>query len=262
MTCQNNHLSGSGLRFIAGQRKTSYFCRKYSDMKMMKKVLLASVVMLLLSSTGVFAQYKAVELGVKVAPNFGWIRADADKYSSEGIVPGIAWGLMTDFYFAENYAFATGFSVVFQNGKMSYPDLQVYNIGVLDRKYRMKYVDIPLTIKMKTNDLNNFRFYGQFGFQPGVRIGSKARDSFKSDTPGIKVTKNWHSIESETKLFRVGMVVGIGLEYPIDNSTSLMGGITFLNGLTDILKGKNAVDGTVEHRGFPNAFELTLGILF
>jgi hypothetical protein len=57
------------------------------------------------------------------------------------------------------------------------------------------------------------------------------------------------------------MVVGAGIEYPIDKSTALVAGINFINGLTDVLKGDNAVDASVSHRAVPNAFELTLGII-
>ena len=119
-----------------------------------------------------------------------------------------------------------------------------------------------MLIKMKTNDIGDFRFFGQIGLQPGVRIGSKAKDSFKSVAPPSTVKREWRTIDSQTNLFRVAMVVGAGIEYPIDNSTSLVGGINFVNGLSDVLKGDNEVDSTVEHLAVPNAFEITLGIIF
>ena len=231
-------------------------------MKLIQRTLLLALLLLFVSFTGAFAQYKSIAMGVKVSPNIGWLRTDAEDYSSEGAVPGISWGLITDFYFAENYAFSSGFNVTFHNGKISYPDIESFNIGVLNRQYRLKYIDIPMLIKMKTNDIGDFRFFGQIGLQPGVRIGSKAKDSFKSVAPPSTVKREWRTIDSQTNLFRVAMVVGAGIEYPIDNSTSLVGGINFVNGLSDVLKGDNEVDSTVEHLAVPNAFEITLGIIF
>ncbi len=231
-------------------------------MKLIQRMLLLALLLLCVSVTGAFAQYKSIALGVKVSPNIGWLRTDAEDYSSEGAVPGIAWGLITDFYFAENYAFSSGFNVNFHNAKISYPDIESFNIGVLNRQYRLKYIDIPMLIKMKTNDIGDFRFFGQIGLQPGVRIGSKAKDSFKSVTPPSTVKRDWRTIDSQTNLFRISMVIGAGIEYPIDNSTALVAGINFVNGLSDVLKGKNAVDSTVEHMAVPNAFEITFGIIF
>lgn len=231
----------------------------------MKKPLYLIVLLLLtvlfLKPIQSHAQYKSVIMGVKVAPNIGWFKVDEDNYSSEGIVPGISWGLISEFYFAENYAFSTGFNVSFQNGEVSYPDLQSFTIGVLDRKYRLKYLEIPMLIKLKTNDIGDFRFFGLIGLQPGVRIGSKAKDTFRVGNM-VESSKDWHNIDSQTKLFRVEMVIGAGVEYPIDNSTAIVAGINFLNGFSNVLKNKNAVNTSINHKAIPNAFELSLGVVF
>ena len=221
-------------------------------------ILCAALVFL--SPVTSMAQYKSVVMGVKVAPSIGWLRVDQDKYSSEGAVPGISWGLIADFHFAENYALSTGFNVSFHNGKISYPDINGGDIGVLNRSYRLKYVDVPLLIKMKTNDIGSFRFFGLIGVQPGVRIGSKGKDSFSSGS-AVTYTKDWHNIDSQTKLFRVAMVIGAGVEYPIDNSTAIIAGINFLNGFSDVLKNKNVIS-LEGHKAIPNAFELSLGVVF
>ncbi|MBW6490137.1 MAG: PorT family protein [Lentimicrobium sp.] len=232
-------------------------------MKSFRNIFFIGVALMLMASpVNSYAQYQSIALGVKIAPNIGWLRADLENYSNEGIVTGIGWGLISDFYFAENYAFSTGFTVSFHNGKISYPDLQSDAIGVLNRSYRLKYIDIPLLIKMKTNDLGKFRFFGNIGIQPGVRIGSKAKDSFRSTIPPMTITKDWHAIDSQTNLFRATMVIGGGIEYPIDNSTAIIAGINFINGLSDVLKGDNRVNTAVEHKGVPNAFELTIGVIF
>lgn len=216
--------------------------------------------LIFMSPVDSMAQYKSVIMGVRVAPNIGWLRVDQDNYASEGIVPGISWGLITDFYFAENYALSSGFAVSFHNGKISYPDIQLGSPGVLDRKYRLKYIDVPVLIKMKTNDIGNFRFFGNIGVQPGVRIGSRAKDSF-SEGPNVTFTKDWHNIDSQTKLFRMSMVIGVGLEFPIDNSTAIVASLNFINGFSNVLKNKNAITFQ-EHKAIPNAFELSIGVVF
>ena len=221
-------------------------------------VLVGCALLIFLSPTVSMAQYKSVILGVKVAPNIGWLKTDQDGYNSEGPVLGLNWGLIADFYFAENYALASGFEVSFHNGKISYPDTYDGGQGRLDRKYRLKYIDIPVLIKMKTNEIGNFRFFGNIGVKPGVRIGSKAKDSYVGPT---SYTKDWHNIDSQTRLFRMSLVVGAGVEFPVDNSTSIIAGLNFINGFSNVLKNKNEVTG-VSHKAIPNAIELSLGVVF
>lgn len=232
---------------------------------MKTKAYLLSVLcalLIFLSPTDSMAQYKSVIMGVKIAPNIGWLRVDQENYNSEGVVPGISWGLIADFYFAENYALASGFEVSFHNGKISYPDIQSDVQGRLDRKYRLKYIDIPVLVKMKTNEIGDFRFFGNIGVRPGVRIGSSAKDSFTGlSGPAITNTQDWHNIDSQTKLFRMSLVIGAGAEFTIDDKTAIIAGINFINGFSDVLKNKNVVTG-VGHKAIPNAFELSLGVVF
>jgi len=232
-------------------------------MKRYRQIIFIALLCFFTGAPSAYAQYKSVVMGVRVTPNFGWFRVDTDGYNSEGIVPGIGWGLTADFYFAENYAIASGFNVNFINAKLSYPDVQAFQDGIMTRKYRLKYIEIPVLVKMKTNDIGDFRFFGQLGLQPGVRIGSKGKDTFTSNsTPYFTNKTDWHGIDSETNLFRISMVVGGGIEYPIDNSTALVAGINFVNGLSDVLKGKNALDNSIKHKAIPNMLELSVGIVF
>ena len=225
-------------------------------------VTMLCATLVFLSPVDSMAQYKSVIMGVKVAPNLGWLKTDLDGYNSEGVVPGLNWGLIADFYFAENYALSSGFEVSFHNGKISYQDNYDGTDGLLNRKYRLKYIDIPVLIKMKTNEIGNFRFYGNIGVKPGVRIGSRAKDSFSSlSGPAVTSTKDWHNIDSQTRLLRMSLVIGAGLEFPIDNSTSIVAGLNFINGFSNVLKGKNDVTG-VSHKAIPNAIELMLGVTF
>ena len=226
-------------------------------------VLVGCALLIFLSPTVSMAQYKSVVMGVKVAPNLGWLKTDQEGYNSEGVVPGVNWGLIADFYFAENYALASGFEVSFHNGKISYPETYDGAPGLLNRKYRLKYIDIPVLIKMKTNDIGDFRFFGNIGVRPGIRIGAKADDTYTSlGGSTVNFTKDWHNIDSQTRLFRMSLVIGAGVEFPIDNSTSIVAGFNFINGFSNVLKGKNTVNESIRNKAIPNAIELMLGVTF
>jgi hypothetical protein len=225
----------------------------------LKKVLI--IALMIVFSQSAFSQYKSVILGAKIAPDLGWLKSDQDGYKNEGLVAGFGWGLVAEFYFAENYAFASGFNFNFQNGKLSYPEERSGAIGELTRNYRLKYIEFPAMIKMKTNEINGFRFFGQIGLAGGIRLNSKGKDVFNA--PGqTSQTTDFKSIDSQTRLFRASMIVGAGVEYPFDNSLAFVGGINFNNGFTNALKGDNTAFPARGHKGVPNFIELSVAVMF
>ena len=231
---------------------------------MKNKFYLATVLfatLLFLSPADSMAQYKSVMLGIKVAPNLGWIKTDQDNYSSDGVAAGFSWGLVSDFYFAENYAFSSGLSFNFQNGKLSYPEIRDGIPGSLDRSYRFKYLEIPALIKMKTKDMNGLKVFGILGAGLSVRLNSKAKDVF-TNMSGGKETTDFRLIDSQTNLFKASMIVGAGVEYELISGSYIIAGLTFNNGLTNALKGENTVNRNIDHQGKPNFFELNLAFMF
>ncbi|MBK6964765.1 MAG: hypothetical protein IPH20_12700 [Bacteroidales bacterium] len=58
-------------------------------------------------------------------------------------------------------------------------------------------------------------------------------------------------------MFKASMIVGAGIEYPLDSSTSLVAGINFNNGFTNALKGNNKINTDLGHHGVPNMLELS-----
>jgi len=219
------------------------------------------IAILLIFSQSAIAQYKSISLGIKAAPNLGWMKSDQEGYNSQGTVAGFAWGLAAEFYFAENYAFATGFSFDFQNGKLSYPEARNGFPGELTRNYRLKYLEIPAMIKMKTNEISGLKFFGQIGLGAGVRLNSKAKDVFEATGQTIATT-DFRSVDSQTRLFKASLIVGAGVEYPFDKSTALVAGINFNNGFTNALKGDNSVNSSLSHKGVPNFVELSVAVMF
>jgi len=224
------------------------------------KIVFFSAMMIVVTQPA-FSQYKSVILGAKIAPDLGWLKTDQDGYNNEGIVAGFGWGLVAEFYFAENYAFVSGFNFNFQNGKLTYPEVRSGAPGELIRNYRLKYIEIPALIKMKTNEISGFRFFGQIGLGGSIRLSSKGKDVFIE--PGqISQTTDFRSVDSQTRLFKASMIVGAGVEYPFDNSLAFVAGINFNNGFSNALKGDNSVYPAREHKGVPNFIELSLAVMF
>jgi hypothetical protein len=211
----------------------------------------------------VMAQTKLpVKLGIKIAPNLAWMSPSTKDYSSDGITGGATVGFVSDIYFMERYAFSTGFNFSFLNGKIKYQDQLIISgdtlTGTLARKYNLIYFEVPLLIKMQTKKFGRFSFYGQIGFGTGFRIAASAKDTFES-SKGVYDQKS--DVREETTLIRESVIVGLGTEYHLDQSSRLFFGLNYSNSLNNVLNGVNDFSNVTE-KAWLNSIELNLGILF
>lgn len=238
----------------------------------MKKFTILLIIGLTLSLQTLNAQVKPFRFGLKVAPNVGWISPDSDGYEKGGSVAGFSWGFISDFAITENYYVGTGFNINYLNGKYSYPDLisepitdstSIDYTGTTTSSTKLRYIEIPLTLKMKTNKFGQLQAYGQIGFSASFNVKAKAEENFsyKVDDEYMSESQE-HDISDDITLVKGALVLGGGIEYYIDNSTSIIAGITYNSGFSNILKGHNAVDPSIKQKATPHYIELTLGVIF
>lgn len=232
----------------------------------MKLKIILFVLCLGLSASAV-AQTKAFQFGFKVAPNIGWVKPDATDYERIGASAGFNWGFTGEFFLMENYAFNTGFNVIYLNGGYSYPDLRTLEsgttvaTGLLERELRTQYLQIPAILKMKTNDINGLHVYGQVGFGMAFLLRAKADDIFIPNQ-GLAETDKRKDVKNQLRPTRESLIIGAGVEIPLGGSTYLTGGLLFDNGFIDVLKDQNRVDPTVAKNAITNFIELQISLLF
>ena len=239
----------------------------YKILIIMYRKPLISLLFILFVSAG-FAQVKPFRFGVRVAPSLGWLSPDSKDYSNEATLPGFSWGFMADITLTQNYFIRTGFSIDYQNGKLSYPHkvlvdevTSTYAEGTLYRKYNLRYLEFPLVLKMRTNQFGKTAFFGEIGFGASMNLKAKGKDEFIPDD-GNPPQESEGDIKDDIRFFKGSMIVGAGLEYFIDESTSIVTSLSFNNGLTNILDGNNDVDESVKERATLYYFQLNIGILF
>ncbi len=207
----------------------------------MKKLTLA--VLFLLFTNQLFAQDRfgnyGFRLGLTAHPNFGFIKVENGK--GNGVSLGFAYGLIGDFHFAENYSFTTGLTITTINGKSTEVNPSIALSGNpaangYELKYKMQYIEIPLTIKLKTVEMNGIRWFGQFGLSNDIRLSSRLDISYGSTA----VSDNIDGADY-TNTYRGGMIIGGGGEFSVANHTSVVLGLTFNNGFTNLTAGDNKV---------------------
>ena len=243
----------------------------------MKKIFLT--VILLTITSGLFAG--DFRIGLKADPSFSWIKPDGvEPLEKTGIRMGFIYGLITEIKFGDNYSLVTGLNISNIGGNLTYNDsiLPIIddNDSVLNyvqvsaqRIYRLKYVTLPMSIRMMTREIGYFKYYGQFGLELGMRIGAKANDEYKSigesELP-FNTSIEGEEIEDEIKLFRAGLVVGLGVEYNISGNTALVMGIKFNNGFSNVFPKKvNKVNYKIDGEApeaYSKAITVSFGIMF
>ncbi len=244
---------------------TAYLKRTTAVMN--KKILL--LIMLISISSWATAQTKAFQFGFKVAPNIGWVKPDAQGYERIGTKAGFNWGFQGEFFLMENYFLNTGFNVIYLNGDYSYPHKQLINDeaveGIQERLLKMQYLQIPLILKMKTNEFNGIKIYGQVGFGLGFTLNAKADDVFipnpDQSTIGRQEEEN-RDVKNEYRSTRESLLIGAGIEIPLGGSTYITAGLLFDNGFRDIIKDQNAIDSSIAKSGITNFIELQISLLF
>lgn len=225
------------------------------------------------------------QLGLNFSPNLGWFKAKTDNVTHEKTKLGFNFGVIGDFNIADNYAFSTGLNIVTIGGEISYPFVQeVAPIGSISGRktadVTIKYVEIPLTLKLKTNQIGYLTYYGQFGFGLGVNYDAKADVSFAYPTTsgGGNSSAKDVNYKDEINLLRASLIVGLGAEYNLSGNTSFIMGITFNNGFTNVLSKDGYADdnndgyGDVDNTGkgnknkdfkaINNYLLLNLGVIF
>ena len=205
----------------------------------MKKI--SAIVILSFLSFGVWAQNVSLanygfRLGLTATPTFGWIKPEQGK--TDGVGLGFSYGLLGDFNFAPNYSFSTALTITSINGKSTEANVAPYHSGTIpvayDLKYKLQYIEVPLTVKLKTIKDEGKRWYGQFGLSNGFSIGAK-QDVVSNGTAAIKNQQ----MTSTTKFYRAGLIIGAGGEFDISGNASILAGLTYNNGFTNITTDKS-----------------------
>ena len=214
----------------------------------MKKNLLFIGLMLAMSLSA-SAQDEGFAFGFKVGPNGGWTGSTTGAAVNEGIRTGFDLGVVAEYYFADNYALVSGINVDFVGGKYMFergrmvvdsinPDGYVEVYGV-NRIYKSTIYEIPLMLKMETNDLGNLplRAYAQVGGGIGYAQKVKVKDAIPSE--GIETPAEWGITDREFSNIRVSLKIGAGAQYAVDESTRLFAGFYFSH---DFINNINSIN--------------------
>jgi hypothetical protein len=279
----------------------------------MKRIL--SVLLIAGFTFGAAAQEKKFRGGLVTGFTLNTLSTNSTKIQRSGTGGGFVIGMTGEYNVNQNIAVSLGVEFNMESFKVNYgatgdtklspvfytfDDTKLIKIEdgtdtdeafqVLTRKFRAKYVTIPLFLKFQTNMIGDFRYYGKMGLRTsilaGVRMDDEGFTSKKEGESFERLTSSTITMENmKPETFKKGLAgikTGIGVyagaEWNFTGNTNLFieGGFNY--GITPALYKKsahlvetelNTVSGKYDNLGAldvknnpMHTFELKIGLLF
>ena len=228
----------------------------------MKKNIVLMII-LILSSVAMKAQDKAkpFNFSFRMGPNLSWLKSNSDAVSNGGSILGFSWGALCEFPIQSNYSFLSGFNIHFAGGKVNFAGTKDGSAVFVDERYSIKYLELPLMLKIKTNEVDGVLFYGQIGLGTAFRLNSRVKRSFQLPvSSSFYIAPEDVNSDNLTSFIRESMLIGLGAQYAFQENLKLFGELNFNNGFTDILK--KGPYNTADPKVISNFVELNVGLYF
>jgi hypothetical protein len=268
----------------------------------MKKILAVSI--LLLFCTGLFAQESAgskdmknFRFGGTVLPSLFWYKPDnLKKFAANGAVVKLGVIINGEYSFSGNFAFGFGLGIASSGGKMTFTDTTHYYFSddaiihlqdtvsgkyahykLNNRTYNASYFLIPLSLKMRTNEIGYMRYFFQPTLNIALRKKVRANDDLTDFKNSVSAQQTNLDITKDMSFLRLSATISAGAEYYISGSTALVFSIGYDYGLSNVVNGTSTyllradgghkkgipTDGSALQQKFTqNGVILTVGILF
>ncbi len=249
--------------------------------KLMKNLLLT--LMILTSITEGFAQDQKVgpntrkkfKIGFNLSPTVDFFQPNTDGVKSDAVKMKFGYGMMAEYAFTNNYALAFGLEHKMAGAALDFTGADVRYIAKDDtaefklrtRTYRNDYVNIPITLKLMTNQIGYFTYFGQFGVDVSILASSKTKDerqalqSYSLDSVGAPtevfgdISKgDFQGRYAQQTFANVKLRIGAGFEWNFSGNTSLVVSVSYHNGFIDLMKDPkdsqvNESEGLFKHDG-------------
>ena len=189
---------------------------------------------------------RKVRLGLNLNPNLSWFKSNTDGYEGSGSKFGFSYGLMVEYFFTPNSMLSTGIDLLYAGGDLKYKGttsgLPQNSSADVEQSYNLRYIDLPLVLKFKTNEIGYFSYYGQFGLKVGFNYKANSDNSYSYNDPLYPINQTYttsvKNAKGDINFINMCLVVGVGVEYNISGNTSVVLGVTFNNGFINQLDTK------------------------
>lgn len=211
----------------------------------MRKIIL-TIAIVIAMTVSVSAQFKPFQFGLKVEPGVAWQKFDSDDLYNGKTEMSFNWGFVGNFYFVENYGLSTGFNIRYINNE--------YNFKQEGKEYKRsinnQYLEVPITLIMRTESMNDLRIFGNIGYGLGICIEEELKNFDIYDKEVIDIASD------KFNKIRHAFILKLGIEYDVFKSSCITAAVVYNNNFRNIY-GKDA-----SHDVKLNSLCLEIGFLF
>lgn len=241
-------------------------------------VLLVFGLLMLASATPVYSITDRVRIGLTVAPGVSWAKPYGKELKASGAGFGFQYGVNVEYWFAENYGLTGGLMGSMENAGITNRlyfanrDTAGTILSYPIERYTFHSLVLPVALKLRTNEIKQFRIYGEVGFENFFTVAARA--TFDQAITN-KNTQEILNIEKENILrknndvtkvmdrFRANFYdlrlrVGGGFEYHFSDKIALFTGLYYHNGFLNYIRDNDAKKEPVVLR----SVNLHMGVIF
>ncbi len=203
----------------------------------MKKILPVIAIAILFTQF-VNAQSKSIDkkirFGFKIDAGSSTISPKESYATKDGGKFYFSYGFAADFLLSDNYVIATGLNITHGGGSFSTDNGKgllddINNTSRNTYSLSLQYLEIPFSLKLKTDDINGIKYWGQFGTYLGANLGARMNavvdgKIYEKYTPSKVIPIN------------MGLDLGAGIEYPFNSKTYGSIGFGYHNGFINLTK--------------------------
>jgi len=216
-----------------------------------------SIIILMILSLSIIGRGQSLKLGFQASPQFSWMKSSNTSIVNEQGRAGIKYGLEADIllFGIPRYCLNTGLFITNHSFKAKYNLENPISLNDLSLatpvsiQYKLNYIEIPLNIKLRSDQFYRLTYWGQFGITNLINISATATSS-DSKLDGSNVSES-------IGLYNMGMLMGGGVEYDVGGNTALNFGIQYTNYFIDATTIRNLNEKTTI-----NTLRLVIGVMF
>ena len=187
----------------------------------------------------VLVNAQKVSGGLSFSPILSWTKSDSKLIENDGNRFSVGYGIFADYNFTENFSLSSGININEVGGTVKYPKEigflyeDVYDTLPTGARvfYKIRYVEIPISLKGKTNEIGYFTYFMKAGLSPMFRWKVRGDIYQTIDSKEVKIEDV--NMKNEVNWFSLSFHVGAGLEYSLGGNTALVAELIYYNGLTD-----------------------------
>lgn len=197
--------------------------------------------------------------GVYVSPVISWFRTDIDEVKNQGARAGFNFGISAERPLTDNWYFSSGLAFINSSARLKsinpshfrFPDFTSIVAAGDPVIYRIRYISVPVGIKIKTSEVGYLTYFAEFGLDPKVVVRGVA------DIPSINI--EGENAMNEIRRFNIGYHLNAGADYSIDGRTSVILGLGYESNIIDTTRD---IDGQPTDRTSHKLLKFIFGINF